>query len=61
MADNSEINEINEINEIIILPKLINYLQKIERRVVLRVPIYMGVARLVAPTDFLVVVSRLFG
>lgn len=58
MADNSEINEINEIN---ILPKLINHLQKIERRVVLRVPIYMGVARLVAPTDFLVVVSRLFG
>ena len=55
MADNSE------INEIIILPKLINHLQKIERRVVLRVPIYMGVARLVAPTDFLVVVSRLSG
>ena len=55
MADNSE------INEIIILPKLINNMQKIERRVVLRVPIYMGVARLVAPTDFLVVVSRLFG
>ena len=35
--------------------------QKIERRVVLRVPSFLGVARIVAQTDFLVVVPRLFG
>lgn len=35
--------------------------QKIERRVVLRVPSFLGVARIVAQTDFLVVVPRLLG
>lgn len=35
--------------------------KKIERRVVLRVPSFLGVARIVAQTDFLVVVPRLFG
>jgi DNA-binding transcriptional LysR family regulator len=35
--------------------------QKIERRIVLRVPSFLGVARIVAQTDFLVVVPRLFG
>jgi DNA-binding transcriptional LysR family regulator len=35
--------------------------QKIERRVVLRVPSFLGVARLVAQTDLLVIVPRLLG
>lgn len=35
--------------------------QKIERRVVLRVPSFLGVARIVAQTDFLVIVPRLLG
>lgn len=35
--------------------------QKIERRVVLRVPSFLGVARIVAQTDFLVLVPRLLG
>jgi DNA-binding transcriptional LysR family regulator len=35
--------------------------QKIERRVVLRVPSFLGVARIVAQTDFLVVVPRQLG
>ncbi|CAN5471662.1 LysR family transcriptional regulator [soil metagenome] len=35
--------------------------QQIERRVVLRVPSFLGVARIVAQTDFLVVVPRLLG
>jgi DNA-binding transcriptional LysR family regulator len=35
--------------------------RKIERRVVLRVPSFLGVARIVAQTDFLVVVPRLLG
>jgi DNA-binding transcriptional LysR family regulator len=35
--------------------------QKIGRRVVLRVPSFLGVARIVAQTDFLVVVPRLLG
>lgn len=34
---------------------------KVERRVVLRVPSYLGVARIVAQTEFLVIVPRLFG
>ena len=34
---------------------------KIERRVVLRVPSFLGVARIVAQTDFLVLVPRLLG
>ncbi len=35
--------------------------QKIERRVVLRVPSFLGVARIVAQTEFLVIVPRLLG
>ncbi len=35
--------------------------QKIERRVVLRVPSYLGVARIVAQTNFLVIVPRQLG
>jgi DNA-binding transcriptional LysR family regulator len=35
--------------------------QKIERRVVLRVPSFLGVARIVAQTDFLVIVPRQLG
>jgi DNA-binding transcriptional LysR family regulator len=35
--------------------------QKIERRVVLRVPSFLGVARIVAQTEFLVVVPRFLG
>jgi DNA-binding transcriptional LysR family regulator len=35
--------------------------EKIERRVVLRVPSFLGVARIVAQTDFLVVVPRQLG
>jgi DNA-binding transcriptional LysR family regulator len=35
--------------------------QKIDRRVVLRVPSFLGVARIVAQTDFLVVVPRQLG
>jgi DNA-binding transcriptional LysR family regulator len=35
--------------------------QKIERRVVLRVPSYLGVARIVAQTEFIVVVPRQLG
>ena len=35
--------------------------QKIERRVVLRVPSFLGVARIVAQTDFLVLVPRQLG
>ena len=35
--------------------------QKIERRVVLRVSSFLGVARIVAQTDFLVIVPRLLG
>jgi DNA-binding transcriptional LysR family regulator len=35
--------------------------QKIERRVVLRVPSFLGVARIVAQSDFLVIVPRLLG
>ena len=35
--------------------------QKMTRRVVLRVPSFLGVARIVAQTDFLVVVPRLLG
>lgn len=35
--------------------------QKIERRVVLRVPSFLGVARIVAQTDFLVIVPRWLG
>ena len=35
--------------------------QKIQRRVVLRVPSFLGVARIVAQTDFLVVVPRQLG
>jgi DNA-binding transcriptional LysR family regulator len=35
--------------------------QKIARRVVLRVPSFLGVARIVAQTDFLVLVPRLLG
>jgi DNA-binding transcriptional LysR family regulator len=35
--------------------------QKIKRRVVLRVPSFLGVARIVAQTDFLVVVPRQLG
>ena len=35
--------------------------QKIERRVVLRVPSFLGVARIVAQTEFLVLVPRLLG
>jgi DNA-binding transcriptional LysR family regulator len=34
---------------------------KIERRVVLRVPSFLGVARIVAQTEFLVIVPRLLG
>jgi DNA-binding transcriptional LysR family regulator len=34
---------------------------KVERRIVLRVPSYLGVARIVAQTEFLVIVPRLFG
>lgn len=34
---------------------------KIERRMVLRVPSYLGVARIVAQTDLLAIVPRLFG
>jgi DNA-binding transcriptional LysR family regulator len=35
--------------------------QKLERRVVLRVPSFLGVARIVAQTDFLVIVPRQLG
>ena len=34
---------------------------KVERRVVLRVPSFLGVARIVAQTEFLVIVPRLLG
>jgi DNA-binding transcriptional LysR family regulator len=34
---------------------------KIQRRIVLRVPSYLGVARILAQTDLLVIVPRLFG
>jgi DNA-binding transcriptional LysR family regulator len=35
--------------------------QKIERRIVLRVPSFLGVARIVAQTEFLVIVPRQLG
>ncbi len=35
--------------------------QKMERRIVLRVPSFLGVARIVAQTEFLVIVPRLLG